>query len=843
MKRILSAATSILLLLALSCKATPVDSATPVGVVASTPAMTNVNRIGVNMGSQGQYAESDFMQNMLDNPGFELGQECGLFIVSNASPSGFTSSNDNGEATGFWDGAPASVRTGASAGTTFTIGKFTAGGTFTCAGSCPTLTPSSGKGGDATGGSVAICQSGNNVAMNSTSAGSWGLRSGVSISTAQKYEGKSSIAYNVDDGASHTAWFGWDTTVYGGGVCSTDRTTPCTVANQSQDCGSDNTCLTAPYSGPWHPVVGSFKISLYALAVNSSSPTVSISLARSGGTNVSHTFTLTNDGNWHRYEYGFTGTDTAASAQNVLMYTQSASNGSPASGATIYVDDAYVGRAEGSSTGFRDEVLTTLRTLNPGSLRYMIPLTLDQDDANFEGPSNCTPGAVVAGSCDFLKGPSTILTHGLSGWSWSFASQDLYPLAKAVSAVPWFSIPNTFSDADLKNFIKNACSKFSTYNFPSVWIEQSNEDWNGVGPGAKFGNGRYYGALSGRNFNIMSAQAAASCPSYASRFHYVMGNQTCNDGVLANALAGAKAAGYPLLNTAQYGSDDATYNAGGRNSAGELPVYSGTLSSQASQYAAWFQEYPPLFLFGGTGNPSNCVATDKSLLGSNQTMSSYETGAGAINGPGSSEQSYLSQAGFPSAMWMAETWILGTQALMPIQNAFTLAQVEYGLGGINPHNPIWGVVHDLDSDFGPAFPHIRPIGSGMAVVNSAMGGNYYPVAISAASKVFANAFENGSYWSAALVNGNDSSVRLTLQFPSSGTVPATAETVLYSNGIIDNNENSNSVTIGPLPGGVSISGNTVTATLPPFSVVALLPSATPDSTHATAASATAAATR
>src|SRR5271154_5892678 len=157
----------------------------------------------------------------------------------------------------------------------------------------------------------------------------------------------------------------------------------------------------------------------------------------------------------------------------------------------------------------------------------MIPLTLDQNDANFEGPASCTPGATTAGGCDFLKGPSAVFTGtGFGSWGWYYASRDIYPLAGALGAVPWFSIPNTFSDADLQQFTKNACTAMSTYNFPSLWIEQSNEDRNGAGPGAKFdAHGQYYGEIAGRNFNVIATQAASSCPTYAARFHYVIGNQ------------------------------------------------------------------------------------------------------------------------------------------------------------------------------------------------------------------------------------------------------------------------------------------------------------------------------
>ena len=134
-------------------------------------------------------------------------------------------------------------------------------------------------------------------------------------STAQAMDGVGSAACDVSDGGSHAIQhyydFGGPST---GGVCSNDDVTPCTVANENVDCGSGSaTCLAAPQAGPWHPVVGPFEIAFYAKAVNSSSgtPQVSVSLVRNGGgTNVSHTFHLTNDGNWHQYVFPFTGTDT-----------------------------------------------------------------------------------------------------------------------------------------------------------------------------------------------------------------------------------------------------------------------------------------------------------------------------------------------------------------------------------------------------------------------------------------------------------------------------------------------------------------------------------------------------
>ena len=166
-----------------------------------------------------------------------------------------------------------------------------------------------------------------------------------------------------------------------------------------------------------------------------------VQLTRSGGTNVSHSFTLTNDGAWHQYVYDFTGTDTVTSVGN-LVFTLTGSNGSAQTGATIYIDDIYLGKtAATTSTGFRSELISTLQTINPGSLRFLTYLSLATNDAGLEGLAGCTPGLGAGpdapGTCDFQHGAQN--TNGQGGPAWLFSSADMYPLAASVNAVPWIS--------------------------------------------------------------------------------------------------------------------------------------------------------------------------------------------------------------------------------------------------------------------------------------------------------------------------------------------------------------------------------------------------------------------
>ncbi|MGC2305195.1 hypothetical protein [Candidatus Binatus sp.] len=808
------------------------ESSIPGAQVLSTPMplVGGVYRIGVNLDQQDLGGPKDFMQNMLDNPGFEPPTDGHLIKMGSASNSTFTDATDSGAPTGYWVGAKASVRTGAAAGDQFTIVGFTAGGSYAF-GSCQ----------NASGGSIACptLAAGVGVAevltspaiggpLNKNVIAGWAAGdTNSSLSTADKFEGQGSLSINVADGNSHYVDYGWDVEVSHNGVCSNDDVTPCTDANQTADCGSGNTCVVAPQAGPWHPVKGPFEIAFWAKGSGTSTgtPQVTVALTRPTTFTVSHTFTLTNDGAWHQYTFPFTGGDTGfKGGSNMwrLDFKLTATNGSAATRATIYIDDIYLGRAENSLTGFRDEVVQTLRSINPGSLRYGAYVQLGTSDDGYEGASGCragNSGPTATGTCDYLHGPSYV--NGLGG-SWVYAAQDAYALDGALDAVPFMTIGNAMNDADLKEFTDRLCTATNTYNFPSVWIENENEEWlNGHGH-ISYGSENLgklgYGEETQRNFSIMNAEATAHCPSIASRFHYIMGNQICNSGVIGGELAGASAAGYPMPNTSQYGTDDATYYP----STQVLPSYSGSLASQAAQYALLiFGNVPKSVGPPGTGCINNGRYSDYGVIGSNNFLAIYEMGPGAGgNGHGNAapEQAYLSEGGYPSAAWMAESWLLAQQiGKTPIQNEYQLGQLEY------QNAPMWGIVHDLDSDFGPTFPHLRPIALGMEVMNSAIGGNYYPVS-GMPSGTYANAFLQGSDWSAILVNSTSSNSAGTITFPT-GTVPGICKGVLYSNGITDNNENSNSVYVGPCAS-FSCSGQICSYNLPPFSVEAMDPSST-----------------
>jgi hypothetical protein len=223
--------------------------------------------------------------------------------------------------------------------------------------------------------------------------------------------------------------------------------------------------------------------------------------------------------------------------------------------------------------------------------------------------------------------------------------------------------------------------------------------------------------------------------------------------------------------------------------------------------------------------------------GCGQFIAFYENGNGNQCGTATPVEAYGMSAGWIPAGFNGQNWILGfltgsagpnDGALKPMiaQNAFNFAQLEFKTPswqcatGYGTTSALWGLVHDLDANFGPKFPHMRPVGWAMALDNQVIGGSYHLMNTANFPGVYGAAFEVGNTWRALLSNSNNASVSIPITFPS-GTLPAAAYTVQYTNSISDNNENSGSVFIGTLPGGLAPLNQTITVTLPALSLVAV----------------------
>ena len=452
-----------------------------------------------------------------------------------------------------------------------------------------------------------------------------------------------------------------------GGVCSDDNVTACTIANESIDCGGSNTCLTAPQAGPWHPVVGAFEISFYAMGSGTSAGTPQVSVC--AGPDRRHQrqsyFYADQRRRLASVRLSRSPAPTRRRARKTLMvFTLTGSNNTAETGATIYVDDIYLGKTTTSATGFRSEVMTTLQAINPGSLRYANYQQLGTNDAAMKAPA----AARQATPLRVRPGPATIsmgrrISTAERG-TWTFAASDTYPLANSVGR-------GAVHDArqcderrrPQESSLDNLCTAVTNNYFSSAWVEASNENWNNGAGRISFGSQNLgtlgYGGDCGRNFSIMSTEAIAHC------------HRRRRQDSLHIRQPGLQQWSYPRRDWRERRRQDSRFPTPASTARTTRRIYPNTDRAAESKWHSCdagggatrltSSASPGYVGAPGTGCVNNGLYGDYGLHRLQQYHHFYETGPNGYSPPGSTEQAYLSEAGFPSAAWMAESWLMGQQ--------------------------------------------------------------------------------------------------------------------------------------------------------------------------------------
>ncbi len=329
---------------------------------------------------------------------------------------------------------------------------------------------------------------------------------------------------------------GWLASASGGGTLSTDFSdlfseSPGTQALSMNAANSGQTAQVDSYFDTTNTrnfvlLNGTYQISFRAKGTGGSKQ-MAVSLGRqiTNGTYFSQTVPLSSS--WQNYSFKFNAAETASTPAGAvdLRFT--------VSGASAYLDDVSLTPATASSanpTEFRDEVVSTLTALQPGTLRYM-------DDG---GPSF---GSSLA---NMLAVP---FARQRSGSSMSFAEEDDVPLGlheflqlcQTVGAEPWYVLPPAISPDEMQSLIQYLAGPASTpYGsirsalgqsapwtsvFPVIHLELGNEQWNnGTFPGNVINDPIAYGNRVATIFG-----AAKSSPAYsAANFDLIMGSQVVN---------------------------------------------------------------------------------------------------------------------------------------------------------------------------------------------------------------------------------------------------------------------------------------------------------------------------
>ena len=450
-----------------------------------------VKRFGINLGGQTSYDSGQMMKNLLfSNPGFE--GEIYQSVIRCYSGTATICTDDNwysGWPNNFWTGATFEFFYGAAQGRLGSITAFT--GATGSAGAIFTLSGSGVAPGNGDYMIVRLRKPGNATA-------------------------------------------GWSTRVSGAGTITTNSTDlpPGTSGTQTAALlapgAGDSALLTSYFDGtPGATFVqlnGTYQLSFRAKGT-AGNKTASVSLIRYGTavTYINQVVNLSSD--WAPYTISFSGAENGSAVGTVqVSFGATGPDG-------FLIDDVGLNQLNTSpsnATVFRDPVVNTLKSLNPGVLRFWADQLGEPLDNLLSDPY----GRQRTGYSAFSTGTDYV----------SYSLHEFLQLCENINTEPWIVVPSTFSTVEAANLIDYlAGSGLTSYGarrtilghstpwtsvFPKIHLEFGNEAWN---PGFKGGSIEYsdpYGQRSQAIFGAMRATASYS-PGI---FNLVLGGQASSPG-------------------------------------------------------------------------------------------------------------------------------------------------------------------------------------------------------------------------------------------------------------------------------------------------------------------------
>ena len=429
--------------------------------IGTTVQRSSVKHLGVNLAGDNFYDSGQMFRNLIfGNPGFEGETWQTIMQCVAVTPTSCTDSNIyNIWPANFLQGATFQVINGTASGVTGTITSSTA----------------------------------------ANFAGNTGLTFNFAATTTPLAANNYVIVYMTIPG---NAQAGWWPTVAGGATLSTDTTdiAPDSPGKQALEINAAGSGQTASVDSYFDSTVGRSFVQLngtYTLAFKAkglggnNQLTISVirQMASTSETLFNQTVTLT--GQWQDYTYSFNASEDGTYIGTVALAFSVA-------GASMYLDDASLteAAAPGNPTAYRNAVVNTLKSLQPGVLRYM---TLSDYGTSFDN--------VIA----------VPFARQRAGWSPGATEQDEVPmgleeflvLCQTVGAEPWYTMPGGISATEMQNLIQFLAGDASTpYGakraalgqsapwtsvFPVIHLELGNEMWNGIYEGEGIADPVVYG--------------------------------------------------------------------------------------------------------------------------------------------------------------------------------------------------------------------------------------------------------------------------------------------------------------------------------------------------------------
>jgi Bacterial Ig-like domain (group 3)/Chitobiase/beta-hexosaminidase C-terminal domain len=773
--------------------------------IGTTVQQSAVKHLGINIGGQDYYDSGQLSRNLtVRNPGFEAEMWSSILNCQAATATTCTDSDSsNVWPANFLAGATFQVIYGAAKGQTGTI----------------------------TGNTVASSSANTGITLTFATPLSPAPTTGDVIQVRMQVPGNPQA--------------GWWVSASGGATFSADTTdlspeTPGKQALSVNASASGQSALVNSYFDLYNgrsfvQLNGTYTLTFRAKAVSGSNQ-INVSfgrLATPAHGNVSYlseNVTLTNQ--WQDYSYTFNAAEDGT-------YVGTAALTFSVQGAQVYLDDVALTEPASADnpTAFRNAVVDTLKTLQPGVLRYM------DGGADFASTTDnmiAVPFARLRAGYEEGQTEQDDISLGL---------HDFLVLCQTIGAEPWYTVPAGISSADMQNLIQYLAGDVSTpYGtiratlgqsapwtsvFPTIHLELGNEMWNsGSFAGEAIPNPVAYGSVASTAF----AAARASSSYDAGKFDLVMGSWAAQPNWTAQELQNSSgydsidAAPYLFNSLNDYGSNEAIFGPmfAQPEQVDSSPTASGNYMYQQAQAAA-------------AGNPPAKLAV-------------YEVNLSTTSG--TAPQSVVNQAaaGVGAGIAVADHMLLMMRDLgITTQNMFALPEYVNGFNntqGGTETVPLWGSVIDMGGETNLK----RPQFFALQLANSAIFPTMLATTVSGANPTWTQPQSTNDsiqlasahyLQSFAFTNGTQNSV-VVFNLSRSGSLPITFSgtnapsgnvviTQLTSPNPTDNNEGlftNNPVVAGPTQTNAGNFNPANPYSLPPYSMAvfstggAVLPAST-----------------
>ena len=765
-----------LLIIASTCPMASRAQSTPTTIqITGAVQQPSVNRLGVNLSDQTYWDSGQMTKNLVfENPGFEGLKYRVIFHCAAVTANTCMDDNQfNAQPANFWTGGSYLVMSGNAAGTTGTMVSNTVAGT--CKGCGPTFE----------------------------------FDQNVNLAVGD-YFAVSTYIPGSGDAA-------WSDDVSGGGTISTETTdlSPETPGKQALLLGASGAGQSASVTSgfdTWDGLSfiqlnGNFQLTFRAKGVGGNNQ-LRVSAQRLQGTNapyVSQTLTLTDT--WQDFTLSFSANETGSSVGPVQLVFA-------VSGASVELDDVSMAQSNSSAsnpTAFRDDVVSALKELNPGTIRMMAAgAALGSDIPNqLQVP--------------FARYRAGFNADGTSYPDISYGIHEFLQLCQTVGADPWITIPTATTPAEMTDFIEYLTGTGTdpwsalrisrgqiapwTTVFGKIHIELGNETWNG--------------AFKGETMNYPQYPQWANQVFGAAR--QTTGFVTSKFDLILSGLAASPGYNQPMLSSStQHDSFDIA----------PYLLFNANNEAQATMFGAMFAE-PEIFDSPGGEVYQNIQvgAATPSATSSTTNVNVYETNLGTMGGDITEAQLNLLTPSIGAGIATTDHMLQMMRIGVKYQNAFALPQYEY-LRSDQSLVRLWGLVVDMGTT-----NRRRPQFLTQAMANSVVGGNMLQTVQTGANPTWNqplssdNVQLNGAHYlqSFAFLNGTNSSTVLfnlnqTAALPvvfSGENAPAgnVQMTQITSANITDNNEFS--TVVEPVTQTLSSFNAAVGLSLPPYSMTVL----------------------